>query len=227
MKVVVFLPCVGKDIPVRFFSSYLRARTYLQNEMPCELVEYFPNYYPLSEARNDCVGKMKDGFNGFFADTSIWLDVDHELPFESLYKLLSHKEPIISAIYYLKKSPYYPIIYKKWKDIYESYINYPDTLFEVDQVGAGCVKIDREVFIDLKPPYFKYRIHSKQEERISPELLEYKIKHHICDNTEEFHFWDQVKSLGYKIMVDPSIQILHQAEVWVGQKEYKGNYGNK
>jgi len=192
-----------------------------------ELIEYYPKYFPPSEARNDCVGRMKEGFSGYEVDTSIWFDTDHVLPYDVIVKLLSHDLPIVSGVYYLKRPPFFPIVYRKKKQCGDTgfwlaspYVNYPDELFEADYIGMGCVRIDREVFLDLKVPYFEYRGHSLEEE--GEEDYSYLQRHGIRNNTEEFVFWDQVRE-RWKIMVDPSIQLLHFGKRKVGKEEYEYN----
>jgi hypothetical protein len=49
----------------------------------------------------------------------------------------------------------------------------------------------------------------------SGDYTEMMVKYKIDNNTEDFPFWDQVKSVGYKIWVDPTIQLGH-----IGQQIY-------
>lgn len=220
-RVVVFFSCGKMSFDPDFMDSYIRARTYFQQQMEgYELVEYYSKRFPPSESRNECVGRMKEGFRGFKPDISIWLDIDHILPYDVLVKLLEHDLPIVSGIYYLKDYPHYPIVYRKTTYCEDTgfslalpVLDYGEELFEVDYAGMGCVRIDRGVFEELKPPYFEYREHSKYEE----EDVEFLIRHGIKDNSEEFAFWDQVKE---KIMVDPSIKIGHFGRKIVGEEEF-------
>ena len=232
-KVVVFLPCAGVSFPKEFVESYLKARTYFQNHKAMdgfELVEYFPAFTPnMAATRNWCVGKMIDGFEGgFLPDVSIWLDIDHELPYDVLVRLLEHTEPVVSGMYYLKAPPYYPIVYEReeydsvknfWT--YKSILDFPQVdLFEADMVGMGCVKIDREVFLGMTAPYFKYQEHSWKE---NTKNLEFLIKHGINNNTEEPYFWEQVLARGYAIMVDPKIQLGHVGKFIVREEHWLFN----
>jgi hypothetical protein len=226
-KVVVFIQAVNMNIPRRFMESYLKARTYFQHTMDgYDLVEFFPTVFPPGESRNYCAGKMIEGFKGFLPDISIWLDIDHEIPYDTLVRLLTPDYPIVSGIYYLKQYPHYPIVYKRWKYaedtdfwLYESIVDYPvDGLFQVDSVGMGCVRIDRDVFLALKKPYFYYRSHSVFER--NKKELDFKVRHGIKDNTEELVFFEQATDKGFSIMVDPGIQLKHAQTRWVGQEEF-------
>jgi len=222
-KVIVFLPCAGVNFPPEFVESYLKAKVFFQNQMGAnyELVEYFPKFTPnIAALRSVCAAFMIDGFREFKPDTSIWLDIDQTLPHDLFVKLLSHKEPIVLGMYFLKGKPFSPVVYKRaYYDRVRKYwinkpiVDYPQNkLFEVDNAGMGCAKIDKEVFMKLKPPYFHYRTHSMIE---NTDHLQLMIKHKIDNNTEDFPFWDQVKEVGYKIWVDPTIKIGH-----IGQMIY-------
>ena len=222
-KVIVFLPCAGVSFPKEFVESYLKARTYFQYNIDgFELAEFFPAFSPnMAAMRNLCVGKVLDGFDGMKPDVSIWLDIDHEVPYDFLVRLLKHEEPIVSGMYFLKGAPHYPVVYDRyeWDSMmnfwtYKAKLEYDQVdMFEADMVGMGCVKIDREVLEKLKAPYFNYRYHSRLE---NTKNLEFLIKHGVNNNTEEPAFWEQVKEKGYKIWVDPKIQLGH-----IGKMVYK------
>jgi len=228
MKIVVFLPCTGKDFPQKFFKSYLRARTnfhyhfkddeIVEIEPISELTEDYPNFTPnMGAIRSYCVARMIEGFEGYYPDTSLWFDIDQELQPDTIVKLLKHKEPVVSGMYFLKGHPNYPVVYQRHEYdeekkfyTYKSMYDYPpEDCFEADMIGMGCVKIDREVFLKLDPPYFRYREHSKLE---NTDNLDFLIKHKIDNNTEEPIFWEQVKEKGYKIIVDPLIHVGHIGE---------------
>ena len=223
-RVCVFLLCSGgAGFPPEFVESYLKARTYFQHTMTgYELVEYFPRFSPnIGAMRSLCAGYMVEGFKKYAQDIAIFLDIDHVLPYDVLVRLLQTELPILCGMYYLKGKPYHPIIYREGPyDALAGYhmaipmMDYPtDKIFEVFNTGMGCAKIDREVFLKLKPPYFYYRKHSMYD---TSDMLDFMIRYEIDNNTEDFPFWEQVRSVGYKIMVDPKIQLGH-----IGQQIYK------
>ena len=222
-KVCVFLLCHGTSFPPEFVESYLKARTYFQHNMTgFELVEFFPRFSPnIGAMRSLCAGYMVEGFKQYAADIAIFLDIDQVYEPNILVKLLSHDLPIVCGMYMLKGKPYHPVIYEKGPyDAAKKYhlampmMDYPQKeLFEVFNTGMGCARIDREVFLKLKPPYFYYREHSSLE---TCEMLDFMIRYKIDNNTEDFPFWEQVRKVGYKIMVDPTIKIGH-----IGQQIYE------
>lgn len=222
-KVCVFLLCSGGGgFPPEFVESYLKARTYFQHNMTgYELVEYFPRFSPnIGAMRSLCAGYMVEGFKKYAPDIAIFLDIDHVLPYDVLVRLLTPDLPIVCGMYYLKGKPYHPVIYKEGP--YDAAVkhhlaipmyDYPThEMFEVFNTGMGCTRIDREVFLKLKPPYFYYRRHSMFE---TTDMLDFFIRYEIDNNTEDFPFWEQVRKVGYKIMVDPKIQLGH-----IGQQIY-------
>ena len=230
---IVFLPCAGLSFPREFVQSYLQARTYFQHHPDMigkfELVEDFPNYTPnMAANRNICAGKVIEGVYGFRPDISIWLDIDHQLPYDVLVRLLSNENPVVSGMYFGKNPPYYPIVYEKYKYdrglkfwLYKSMFDYDQIdPFEADMVGMGCVRIDREVFLKLKPPYFRYQPHSLLE---NMKELEFLIRHGVENNTEEPKFWEQVREKGYKIIVDPKIQLGHIGKLIVNNEHWLYN----
>jgi len=158
-KIIIFLPCSRTKFHPLFTRSYLNALSYLKEttnyEITDDLVDFTPN---LAALRSYCAARMIDGYDKFKPDTSIWLDTDHEFPPDTLYKLLKHEFPIVSGLYVWKKPPNYPVLLNKNKKAYEPVFEFDQVdPFEVDVTGMGCVKIDKEVFFNLKPPYFKYK----------------------------------------------------------------------
>ena len=215
-KVVVFLPCAGVSFHPLFMESYSKAKMYFLSKMKgYELIEYYPQFSPnIGAVRNLCVGRVIEGFENYKPDISIWLDIDHELPYDVLVRLLEPDLPIVCGMYFLKTPPHRPVIFKKvafdhalgyW--VYSEMEEYDrGNMFEVENTGMGCARIDKEVLLSLKAPYFYYREHSRME---NIRHLEFAIKHRVDNNTEDFPFWEQVTNNGYKIMVDPKIQCGH------------------
>jgi hypothetical protein len=229
-KVVVFIPCAGVSFSPIFVESYLKARMYFQTKMDgYELIEYFPKFSPnMGAMRNLCVGRVIEGFREFYPDISIWLDIDHELPYDVLVKLLEHDFPVVGGMYFFKRAPHKPVIFKKVghdkglkQPVYSEIEEYDQVEpFEVDNTGMGCMRIDRDVLLKLKAPYFYYRPHSSLE---NTDHLEFAIKYRVDNNTEDFPFFEQVKKAGYKIMIDPTIQLGHLKTQIIRQEHWLFN----
>lgn len=229
-KVIVFLPCAGVSFPPDFVESWSKAKMYFQKNMDgYQIAEYFPKFTPnMGALRNLCVGRVIEGFREYKPDISIWLDIDHELPVDILVRLLTPDLPVVCGMYYFKLPPHKPVIFKRvaydrglkfW--VYTEIEDYDKVnMFEVDNTGMGCARIDREVLEGLRAPYFYYRQHSMLE---NIKHIEFAIKHRVDNNTEDFPFWEQVKENGYKIMVDPKIQLEHLKTIKIGQRHWLYN----
>lgn len=237
-KVVTFLPFMNQgSICTQFVESYLRAKDYLMakvDELPfdVEYLEYSVKTFPVHEGRNECAHRFVEGIpmSGtriFRADVSIWLDMDHQIPQDTLFKMLEHERPIILGVYYIKvkskESPFYPVLFMKRHDgsnLYKAVMEFPEKdLFEVDFAGMGAACIYREVFEKLDPPYFDYM---KHPENLLAGDSEWKHEKNIKDISEDRWFWEQVKEkTDYPILVDPTIQFGHVTTMVIDQYMFK------
>lgn len=85
--------------------------------------------------------------NGF--DYAFHLDSDVIPPPDAIYRLMSHNLPIVSGVYHRRSRPHgWPVMLKGggWITQYP-----PNTLMEVDLVGAGCLLLRRD-FLEQLPP---------------------------------------------------------------------------
>lgn len=171
-NIVVFIPKAGfrAKYEPKFIESFIAAKDYLfakYEEIPFSFTisQYFSHTFPIDANRNECISMaIKNNI-----DLSIFLDTDHQIPADALYKMIAHDVPVVAGMYFGKGEPHPPIVYKENKlskdfDLFNaiymigetSIYDYKD-LFEADMVGAGCFAIDLEVLKKLKKPYFKYR----------------------------------------------------------------------
>lgn len=225
-KVIIFLPLAKNSIDREFFESYTIAKTFLLQrvrDLPygdIQLLEYFAHTFPIDANRNECGRRFLEGIglkggSVYKPDISIWIDTDHKLPPDTLFRLLMHDRPIMLGVYYIKSKdadqPFYPVLFRKREDrddLFKAVMEYPvHQLFEVDFAGMGCACIHREIFEKLEYPYFKYLRHPAGSN--SPES-EWKNENDIQDVSEDRYFWDQVRAkVNHPILVDPEIQLGH------------------
>ncbi len=225
-NVMIFLPVAKTSVPVEFFISFQNAEKYLMShadELPFEIrsIVYFEKTFPIDANRNICAERviegivLEDGKTIFRPDISLWIDTDHELPIDSLFRLLNHDKPIMLGVYYIKvprnDKPFYPVLFKRREDkpeLYKAVMEFPEEeVFEVDFAGMGAACIHREVFEKLERPYFKYMRHPKGSSAYDSH---WKNEHEIDDVSEDRWFWDQVKAkTDYPILVDPKVQFGH------------------
>jgi hypothetical protein len=88
-------------------------------------------------------------------------EADMILPPDTLQKLIELEKPIASGIYFLRNGRGQPCLFQKVLTSRENpYVFSPVTAFpttesfRVDHPGLGCVLFQREVFAQLKDPYF-------------------------------------------------------------------------
>lgn len=159
---------------------------------------------PFDHARNTgCQKVLELDFQWLF-----FLDDDTIPPPDAIYRLLAHKKPIVSGLYYRRSPPLYPVMLretpagKQWITEYKN----PD-LIEVDYVGSGCLLIHRDVLRKVPQPWFEWKVDRGDlppDQRMS----------------EDFSFCQKARQNGYKIFVDTSIQCRH---LGVGESS-GGNY---
>ena len=236
-KVIIFLPLAKSSVDTEFFENYIMAKTYLMHhadELPweIELMEYFCHTFPIDANRNECATRFIEGMpisgqRVWRADFSIWLDTDHTIPIDTLFKLLKHDRPIMLGVYYTKAKsrgqPFYPVIFKRredTKDLFKAVMEFPEKdIFEIDFAGMGCACIKREVFEKLDRPYFKYMRHPKGT---AAKDSDWKHESEIEDISEDRWFWDQVKDkTEYPILVDPTVQFGHIGKMIFDSHMYK------
>jgi len=153
---------------------------------------------PFDHARNvGCMKLLELGWEWLF-----FLDDDTIPPPDAIIRLMNHKLPIVSGLYYRRNNPIVPVMLKnvpegrKWITEFQA-----PSLVEVDYVGSGCLLIHRDVLTSL-PALSEYRrwfdwrvdrIDLPEKERMS----------------EDFVFMDNARKHGYKIYVDTGVQCKH------------------
>lgn len=172
---------------------------------------YIPGTYtflsgmPFDHARNTgCQKALELDFEWIF-----FLDDDVIPPHDIILRLMSHRQPIVSGVYYRRNPPICPVMLKntdKGREWITSYKT-PD-LMEVDFVGAGCLLIHRDVLNAMSQPWFEWRCDRYDlvpEKRMS----------------EDFAFCEQARNIGYKIYVDTSVHCRH---IGLGESRVGGTF---
>lgn len=226
-RVIIFIPEFGGIRCERAFEkSYDDAFNYFLTvygndytllEERCEIGPH------LEANRNYCVGLAIE--NGF--DITIWLDGDLILPMDIFTRLICRENPLVAGIYYAKRGKY-PICFKRgvfdegikhWT--YDSIIDYPNTDFECDYPGEGCFRCDVSVLKKIKPPYFEWSYRSSLE---SQKGVDFLVRHGVRNGSEGRVFFEKIRDMGYKIIVDPKIQCEHITKIGVGRKEFEEKF---
>lgn len=160
---------------------------------------------PFDHARNTgCLKTLELDFEWIF-----FLDDDVVPPWNAIHTLMSHKQPIMSGVYYRRNPPIYPVMLRdvpggrEWVTQF-----YAPSVIEVDYVGAGCLLIHRDVLMSMPQPWFEWRC---DREDLPP----------VERMSEDFSFCKKARDMGYKIMVDTSVQCRH---IGLGESRVGGNY---
>lgn len=165
---------------------------------------------PFDHARNSvCHQALVHGFEHVF-----FLDSDVVPPRDAILRLMSHRKPLISGVYFRRSPPEgIPVMQKggTWM------VKYPrNRLFEVDVVGAGCLLIHRSVLERLPPQrpqagktFFDWRVDCQNNEeglKAGPPM------------SEDFTFNVHVKKhLKVPTLIDPSVECGH---IGLGEARY-------
>jgi len=235
----IITPMALERLEYEYSESFLANMAYLDmhiDDLPFKVKavrRINPKTVNIAENRNECIAWAKK----WDCDITVWFDADQEFMNTSnerepdiLFRLLNdgYKYPVYAGIYYLKKSPFHPVIFKNIDDVFEQFssiVDFPDDeLFYADMIGMGCVKIDMDVIRKLDNPYFMYKQIPKSLAGMG-DLVNFKHENKIADISEDVYFWEQVKKkTDYRIVVDPKIQVGHIGKAIINQHVFKSNY---
>lgn len=154
---------------------------------------------PYDVARNSvCDDLLKSGFQWL-----LFLDDDVIPPSDVFARLASHNQDIVSGLYYRRHEPVCPVAMKidgagqpQWVTAWDP----PNSLLEVDLVGAGCLLIHRRALEQMPRPWFEWEI-GKAEDPAKPRGR--------TAMSEDFAFCLRAKSAGFKIHLDTSVRCDH------------------
>lgn len=155
----------------------------------------------VGDARNEIVGQALAhvGPLGERVSHVLFIDDDVLVPPDTIARLLAHRRPIVSGLYYAKTVTPQPLILK---GPHEGLITeWPDgALVECDAHGMGCTLIARDVFERVEQPWFQTsRTHTGDHEGVP-------VFHF---QTEDVWFLRKAKALGYQPAVDTSLVCGH------------------
>jgi hypothetical protein len=144
----------------------------------------------------------------------MFLDDDVIPPGDAFYRLARHGLDIVSGLYYRRHEPVCPVamtIDSQGQPQWVTSWNPPNSLVEVDLVGAGCLIIHRRVLEAMPKPWFEWEI--GKETSTSP-----KTRNAM---SEDFTFCLHAKRAGFKVHLDTSIRCEH---IGLGQATSDGTF---
>lgn len=203
MKTLIAIPCMDM-VQTRFMFSCLRLQTY--DDVEFSLTESSLIY----DARNQLARKAAE--EGF--DRILWLDSDMVFNpdlFERLSKRLDAGYEMVSGLYFKRKQPICPVLYKECgayeKDgkhtVYATtYDDYPkDSLFEIAACGFGGVMMTTDI---VKQVAEKFGL------PFSP----------ILGFGEDLSFCCKVARLGIKMYCDSAVKLGHVGYKTFDESDY-------
>ncbi|MDO9334284.1 MAG: hypothetical protein Q7T57_07170 [Dehalococcoidales bacterium] len=164
-----------------------------------------------TQAAYDCLNR---GYQWLF-----FLDSDNIAPQGGLMRLLSHRLPIVSALYHQKfptwtglEVKYLPCMFHEGRDdkgnprtVEVTDFQYGQ-LVEVAYAPAGCLLIHRSVFERMLASgikrFFEWTLTAENPQ----------------GRSEDFDLCTKARSIGFKVMVDTGIQCIHEAQAKVDIK---------
>lgn len=129
-------------------------------------------------------------------DYLLFIDSDIVSPMNILEMIEDGKDIVSPVNFTLVDEQLMALLLKKNKEGYEvdkEAIGDKNHLVEVDATGLGCILIKREVFSELKKPYFQF-------------ILD---KDGLIKNGEDFNFCEKAKEVGYSIYIDKRFMTSH------------------
>ena len=148
-------------------------------------------------------------------DYVFWLDSDMIFAPDILKRMIAADKDIISGLYFMRRPPYDPVIYKTLKiglpgeAEVEIYNDYPEnSVFEIDACGFGGVLVKTSVIRDVI---------EKNKTAFIP----------IPGYGEDISLCIRARREGYKIFCDSAVKMGHVARTYVNEATYKALRGGK
>ena len=143
MKTMILIPCMDM-----LHTAFVRSLLLLDTNGH-DISYAFKAGSLVYDSRNQLLKMAKDAN----VDRLLWLDSDMDLPMNTLQRLSADLDAgceIVTGVYYKRKPPFTPTIYKECSiyqlqpdqlmPIADPYLDYPeDSLFNVEAFGFGCV----------------------------------------------------------------------------------------
>lgn len=171
---------------------------------------------PFGEARTQAAYQcLNGGYQWLFQ-----IDADVLAPKETIPHLISHRLPIVSGLYYQRfptwdgvSANYLPVMFNEAVDAKGNVVSKqpitefkPGSMVEAAYVPAGCLLVHRSVFERMLQAGLK-------------KFFEWTLTvESPGGRSEDFEFSARARALGYKCIVDTSIQCTHETQARVSGK---------
>lgn len=160
MSICILTPCATHQLPARFCKGVANMMAYSWMNDLAVYQMGITERMVVDWARNDLARtamKTMNEYTGLPFTHFLWLDDDIMFNQDLAVKLACCEKDMVSALYFGRSSPHYPVAYIQDKS--EKYKHYPileapRALFECDAVGFGAVLTARTVFEQTPEPWF-------------------------------------------------------------------------
>ncbi len=207
LEVFIACPC-NRDFPWQTTKSLIETVQELMRRGIVHTIQFLAQGSQIDHDRSELAYQfLKTERNRLF-----WIDSDMAWEPESFIRLLalSTVHPIVGATYPAKRGP-----------ATEFHIEVENTTLEADETGClevwglglGFTCVHREVIERLAAR----ANHFARDGEFVPMIFRTGIDDEGKYRSEDMHFFRACRALGYKVKVDPTIELGH-----VGGKEYRG-----
>ena len=202
MRTLIAIPSMDQ-VPAQFAASLA-----MLERVTDDTVVGFQIGSLIYEARNQLARQaIKIG-----ADYVLWLDSDMIFQPSVLKRLYEDykagKGDIVSGLYFRRVSPFTPVVFNTLEIVdnkpqWTAPENIPEDVFEVGGVGFGCVFMDTGVLADVMSKF--------EGNAFTP----------LNGVGEDLSFCWRARQCGYKIVVDPAVELGHIAHITVNRTFYE------
>lgn len=201
MSILIATPCYGGMASVQYMKSCIELRGELQKAQVEHDWYLLWNESLIQRARNTIAAKfLKTDFKKL-----LFIDADIEFEPEGVAKLWNLDADVAAGLYCMKRPDCALSAWRDGKLIERK--DFPDEPFEVDYAGTGFFMIDRDVLLKMAATWDE-RHHEEGKIGKSFAWFNPRVEDGIY-LSEDFAFCHDWRSLGGKIIADPSIKLVH------------------
>lgn len=208
MRIVICTPCMSGDVNLAFAISLSSTLKAIQRTEVLFLTNIGSSI--LHMARNTLVAQAMS----LGADQIVFIDDDVSWPTAAFERLCTATGTIVGGVY--QKKMFHPSGTPEMalSALPEGLVPNKHGLCEVDGAATGFLRIDRQVFEDMKP-YVQKLQDDRLNEAENAELYEYfafgkQIRNNFTyAHGEDFYFCKKAREAGHKTYIDPNIHLGH------------------
>lgn len=201
VKLAIGIPCNYPHVPMQFFESFIEMET-----IPFMYIR--GNQGSIDEMRNAIVYRALEQE----CTHLLMIDTDMRLPSNMCKELLMMNVDIAVPLFFRRYPPFDPLALhgtiNKYKNVTSEEL-IENTWIDIDASGTGVMLINTDVFKNMKPPWFQFKKNPN------------KKKGGIVG--EDIYFCYKARKLGYRIVLNPSIEVGHLSTLEVNKRLWELN----